>query len=377
MIKLKYNEVVRCPNPMATINPLKRGTGKTVTLQDRVDTLNNSFSWRSTVRSWRSQEKLFDVSRLPQVTKEKLGVLFIDEDIQRALDDKHCAYTIASPQLFDPALLQPVICIKTSKGRFISIDAQHTASTVAGLIDGGFMPGVTDWRQFEYPFSWIETDNLAHARRAFSRLNGKGKKQQTQYQQLRNSVFIIRIDRDRSDGDDVELEKKVSAAERHNCFPVEVKSDFARYPGTFSNIATFKTLSVKEVTGACSWHDRYFHYEQLHVSTFFIFRDLARHCQAAKLSLTPDLEHQLAALVQSLFGNLSQFQESVTEAYRKWSQQQWGYELPWDDKAYATSLVELYRLFGGSEPLPRSLLGQFTGLVDFFDQDLLDLALEG
>jgi hypothetical protein len=305
---------------------------------------------------------------------EKLGVLDIDEDIQRALDEKHCANTIANPTVFDPALLQPVVCIKTSKGKFISIDTQHTVSTIAGLIDAGLMPGHTDWKEFEYPFTYIETDNLAYARRAFGILNGKGKKKQSAYQQLRNSVFIVRIDKDKTDEDDVALEKKVSIAEKHNCFPVEADSDLAKYPGTFTNIATFKTLSDSEIEEACSWHDKYFHYESVHVSLYFIFRDLCRQFESAKIKISPKLKEELAAMVQSCFMNLSQFQESVTEAHRRWTEKRYGYQANWDDDAYACALIQLYQHFGGKEKVAPTLLDQFDGLIEFFDEDILSMA---
>ena len=372
--KLKYEDVVRKPNPMAKINPLKRGSGRTVSLQDRVDTLNKSAAWKKTVKKWQSQNKDFDLDRLPKVSMEKLGSLLIDEDIQRALDDKHCANRIADPDMFDPALLQTAQCIKNSKGEFISIDSQHTVSTVAGLIDAGLVPKNTDWREFKFPFQYIETDNLAYARRAFSILNGKGKKKQSAFQQLRNAVFIVRIDKDKSDAEDVDLEKKVSVAEKHNCFPVELDSDLAKYPGTFTNIATFKTLSNDEVGVACAWHDKYFHYESVHVSLFFIFRDLIRQFNSAKLSITPKLQEELAGMIQSCFGNLSQFQESVTEAHRRWTEKRYGYQANWDDDAYACALVQLYQHFGGKEKIAPTLLDHFDGLIEFFDEDILNMA---
>lgn len=371
---LKYQDVVRKPNPMSQINPLARGTGKTVNLQDRVDTLNKSHAWKLTLKKWVAEDKVFDLSRLPKVSMEKLGILDIDEDIQRAIDDKHCANKIADPSVFDPALLQTAQCIKTSTGKFISIDSQHTVATVAALIDAGLVPGNTDWREFKFPFQYIETDNLAFARRAFSILNGKGKKKQSAYQQLRNSVFIVRIDNDRTDDEDVELEKKVSIAEKHNCFPVEVDSALLKYPGTFSNIATFKTLTDNEVDIACAWHDKYFHYEGVHVSLYFIFRDLVRGFNSAKLLITPKLQEELAALVQNLFGNLSQYQESVTEAYRKWSVERWGYQVAWNDDAYASALLQLYKAFDGKEPVAPAIVDQFDDLIKFFDNDLLALA---
>jgi hypothetical protein len=369
----KYQDVTRKPNPMVTINPLKRGKGRTVNLQDRVDKLNNSAAWKKTIKAWKEQDKVFDLTRLPKVSMEKLGVLDIDEDIQRELDEKHCANRIANPALFDPALLQPVICIKTESGNFISIDSQHTVSTIAGLIDAGLMPGVSDWKEFEYPFTYIETSNLAYARRAFSILNGKGKKKQSQYQQLRNSIFVIRIDKDTTDDDDVDIEKMVAAAEKHSCFPVEEGSDLLKYPGTFSNISTFKALRLSEVDVACGWHDKYFHYENVHVSLFFIFRDLCRAFASAKIALTPVLQEELAALVQNLFGNLSQFQESVTEAHRRWHENQYGYRGSWNDDAYACALVQLYQKFGGKEKVAPTLLDRFDDLIKFFDADILSL----
>jgi len=370
----QYEDVVKKPNPMVKINPLKRGSGKTVNLQDRVDTLNKSAAWKKTIKAWNNQSKQFDLTRLPKVSMEELGVLDIDEDIQRALDDKHCANKIANPDLFDPALLQPVVCIKTSKGKFISIDTQHTVSTIAALIDAGLVPGVKNWKTFKYPFTYIETDNLAYARRAFGILNGKGKKKQSAYQDLRNAVFTIRIDKDKTDSDEVALERKVAIAEKHNCFPVEVDSDLSKYPGTFTNIATFKTLNEDELEVSCGWHDKYFHYENVHVSLFFIFRDLCRQFGSAKLKITPKLQEELAALVQSCFGNLSQFQESVTEAHRRWTEKRYGYQANWDDDAYACALIQLYQHFGGKEKVAPTLLDHFDGLIEFFDEDILNLA---
>ena len=369
-----YSEVIRKPNPMTTINPLKRGKGRTVNLQDRVDKLNKSAAWKKTIKAWQSEGKLFDMARFPKVSMEALGVLDIDEDIQRELDEKHCSNKIANPSLFDPALLQPVICIKTSTGHYISIDTQHTVSSVAALIDAGLVPGYTDWREFKFPFIYIETDNLAFARKAFGILNGKGKKKQSQYQQLRNSVFVVRIDKDRTDDDDVEIEEKVATAEKNNCFPVEEDSDLLKYPGTFSNIATFKSLSNEEIDTACQWHDRYFHYEGVHVSLFFIFKDLCREFLSAKIPISDTLKEELAALVQNLFGNLSQFQESVTEAHRRWHEKSYGYKGSWNDDAYACALIQLYRKFGGKERVAPTLLDRFDNLINFFDYDIMSLA---
>jgi hypothetical protein len=371
---LKYQTVARKPNPMKTINPLKQTASKTVTLQDRIDTLQKNAAWKKTIKAWTAKSRKINASRIPKVEMVALGEIEIDEDIQRQLDEKHCANKIANPDLFDEALLQTLQCIKTSKGKFKSIDGQHTASVIAALIIGGFFEGVDDWKDYKFSVQYVETDNLAFARRAFGILNGKGKKPQSAYQQLRNSVFIVRKDKDKTDTSDVEIERKVSIAEKNNCYPVEAGSNLAIHPGTFSNIATFKTLTDKQLSLACAWHNKYFHYESLHVSTFFIFRDIEKSFSAAKLPVSTKLQEELAALVQNLFGNLSQYQESVTEAHRKWTENRYGYKVPWEDDAYACALLQLYRKFSGSEKIPPSMLDRFEDIVDFFDEDILNLA---
>jgi hypothetical protein len=368
-----YQSVQRKPNPMVKINPLKHGTGKVVTLQDRIDTLNTSAAWKKSMKAWSEGGKLVDLSRLPKVAMVELGKITINEDIQRVLDDKHCANKIANIEVFDPALLQTLQCILTSDGEYISIDGQHTAATIAALISWGMVPKNANWKTFQFPVQYIETNNLAFARRAFSTLNGRGKKKQSQYQQLRNSVLIIRIDGDTSDAEDVKAEKKVSIAEKYEIFPVERDSTLAKYPGTFTNISTFDTLDAKEIKASCEWHNKYFHYEPVHVSLFFVFRDLCRGFGSAKIPLTTKLTDEIAAMVQSIFINLSQFQESVTEAYRRWSKKRYGYPIAWDDDAYACALVQLYQYFGGTEKIPLTLLDKCDDLIKFFDQDILDM----
>ena len=372
--QFKYQDVVRRPNPLVTINPLARGSGKVVDLQDRVDTLDKSSAWNKMMKRWQDTGKKVDLSRMPKVGMFKLGQLEIDEDIQRILDDRHCASKIANVEVFDPALLQTIQCILTSTTKLISIDGQHTASTIAGLIVAGMVDGVTDWREFEFPVQYIETDNLAFARRAFSILNGKGKKKQSAYQQLRNAVFIVRIDNDTSDEEDVQLERLVSIAEKNECFPIESKSNLSKYPGTFSNIATFKSCNEDEVELATSWHNKYFHYESMHVSTYFIFRDINRAFKSAKLPVTDKLQEELAGLVQTLFGDLAQYQESVTRAHRLWTTKRYGYQANWDDDAYACALLQMYKKFGGEEKVAPNIIDRFDDIIDFFDEDILSLA---
>lgn len=368
---LEYQDVVKRPNPMVNINPLARGSGKVVTLEDRLTKLKKAKVWQKQMQLWRNRDHKFDMARMPRVEMVHLGDILIDEDIQRQLDEKHCANKICNINLFDPALLQTLQCIKRNDGQFVSIDGQHTGSVIAGLIDEGFIKG--DWKIFEFPVQFIETDDLAFARRAFQTLNGKGKKKQSAYQSLRNDVFIVRIDK-QGDEEEIATENQVAIAERNECYPVEENSDLLKYPGTFTNIATFKTMTDDETEMACSWHNKYFHYIDIHTALFFIFRDLNREFDSAKMKITNDLQFELAGLIQNLFGDLKQFAESTKEAHRRWGEKRYGYPPKWDDDAYMCGLIGLYQYFKGKESVPPSILDRMDDLVDFYDEDILRLA---
>lgn len=230
-----------------------------------------------------------------------------------------------------------------------------------------------DWRDFKFPVQYIETDNLSFARRTFGILNGTGRKRQSAFMDLRTSVLIVRLDADTSDARDVDAERKVSIAEKHDCFPVENLSSLMQYPGTFANIATFKTLSDQELEIACAWHNQYFHYVPLHVSCFFMFRDMLRTYNSAKLTLSDKLKQELAGLIQGAFGDLQQFKHSVSEAFGQWHNKRYGYSGVWNDEAYAVALLQLYQHLGGTEQIPFSLIDRFDDLVKFFDLSILNM----
>lgn len=370
--ELIYQAVPRKPNPMVNINPLKRGSGKIVTLADRVIELEKTAAWKKNIKQWQEEQTLFDMNRLPKVARVPLGDLLIDEDVQRPLDEKHCA-KIAKPGPFDPALLQTLQCIKRSDGKFVSTDGQHTGAVLSALLNAG-VAGNINWKTFLFNVQYIETDDLAFARRAFSVLNGKGKKRQSAYQLLRNDVYIIRIDGNTSDEEEVIIEKKVSIAESNECFPVEEDSPLCKYPSTFTNIATFKTMTNEEIDLSTKWHNKYFHRDPIHVSLFFIFKDLCRDFNSAKLPITEKLLEELAGLIQNLFVDLSQYSSSAKEAYNRWHKNRYGYLGSWNDDAYACGLLHLYKKFKGQEKLPLTLLDRFDDLINFFDEDLLNLA---
>jgi hypothetical protein len=380
MIKFNYEEVIRKPSPMRNINPLARSSGKRVDLSDRVEKLSNNNSWQKTVRAHKNKGRIFNTNNIPKQVSVRLGDCIIDEDVQRALDEKHCANTIGGAK-FDCNYLQPIFAAKTSKGEYISIDSQHSVSTVAALIEEGLFEDCDDWRNLEYPCIYVETDDLSFARKAFGIVNGKGKKRQSKYNELRNAVFCVRIDNNTSDEADVEAERKVQIAEKYDCYPVEINSSFTKYPGTFTHISLFNLASENALETAFNWHNTYFHMDSVHASLFPIFQDITRMFGSAKMVFTDKLAKELAGLIQGLFGDLEQFGQSAMAARTRWHNERYGYEGNWNADQYAAVLFQLYVKMGGEENVPLVLLDAYfdpksnTGIVDFLADEILEMAV--
>jgi hypothetical protein len=364
---------------MRNLNPLARSSGRRVTLEDRLRKLEDSNSWQRTVRAHVKAARKFRSGLIPRIALVRLGDIIIDEDVQRALDEKHCANTIGG-DLFNERYLQPVFAALNSAGEYVSIDSQHSTTTVAGLINAGLFDDIQDWRELEYPTLYVETDDLSFARKAFGIVNGKGKKRQSKYNELRNAVFCVRIDGNTEDLDDVIAERKVSIAESYDCYPVETGSGLSKYPGTFTHISLFELATEEQLEAAFSWHNRYFHVDSVHASLFPIFRDIVRDFKSARMEFTPELALEIAGLIQGVFGDLEQFGQAAMQARTRWHTKRYGYEGNWSDDQYAVVLFQLYVKMGGTGQIPLVLLDKYydpktnTGIADFLADEILDMA---
>lgn len=377
--KFQYQDVVRRPNPMNNINPLARSSGKQATYGDRVEQLENSNLWQKSVRAHEAAGRTFDVNLIPQIAKVPLGEIIIDEDIQRGLEVKHCSNTIGGAK-FDPRYLSTLICAKSpTTGKYISIDGQQSGSTVASMVHAGLF-NTNDWKTLEYPVQYVVTDDLSFARKAFGIVNGKGKLKQSLFNELRNSIFCIRIDGNTEDPDDVQALRKVEIGEKYDCYPVEINSKLTKYPGTFTHISLFNLATEEALESAFSWHNEYFHMDGVHASVFPLFRDIIRDFKSAKIEFTDKLARELAAMIQSLFGDMTEFGQAAMAARTAWHNARYGYEGNWSDDQYAAVLFQLYVKLGGEENVPLVLLDKYfdpksnTGIPDFLASEILDLA---
>jgi hypothetical protein len=368
----KYQDVVRKPNILSTRNPLKNTVATVVNLSSRLADLNTSKEWKSLVKEYKENAIMLNPALRPKVSMVKLGKLTIDEDIQRALDVKHCAKKIAPIGTFDARLLQVVYCVKTpGKDEFCAVDGQHTASTIAGLVDAGLFTGETNWKEVEVAVLYVETTSKAFARRAFALINGKGKKKVSPWYEHRTKVMSVRIDGS-TDSDDVEAERKQQICEKYNCFPVDLDSPFVGKPGTFTHMNALN-LDEETLEMCCKFHDKYFHYDAIDGSLWFMMSDIAKAFKAAKIKITDKFLGELAGILQGYFAGLYEFHASVHKAHTLWGEHTYGYKVSWDDDSIAAVLVMLYQKLGGTQRIPQPLLDRFAQILDFVDDDIKEL----
>ena len=363
-----YEEVVRKPNVMKNRNPLKQKTSRIVALADRVAQLQTYKGWQRLIAEYQKQGIVIDPKLRPLIKMVKLKLLFIDEDIQRALDAKHCT-NIAGIENFNPMYLQVFYCVKIpGQEEYHSVDAQHTATLVAALIDAGVFTGESDWQEVEMPVLYMETNSKAFARKAFALINGKGKKKISAWYEHRTKVMSARIDNSQ-DEDDLEALAKQEICERYNCYPVDKESDFIGLPGTFTHMQAL-SLDNDILEMACKFHDTYFHYDEINGSLWFMTEDLFKAFKAAKIKITDKFLGELAGILQGYFAGLAGFHEAVHHAHREWGEHTYGYEVSWQDEAIAAVLVLLYQRLGGTQRIPKPLLDRFEKILDFVADDI-------
>lgn len=363
-----YEPVVRRPNVMKNRNPLKQTSSRVIGLVDRVAELQSHKAWQRLMAEYQRQGIVMDPKLRPLIKMIKLRLLFIDEDIQRALDSKHCT-NIASIGNFNPMYLQVFYCVKIpGKEEYHSVDAQHTATLVAAMIDAGLFRGESDWREVEMPVLYIETHSKAFARKAFALINGKGKKKISPWYEHRTKVMSARIDGSQ-DSEDLDALNKQTICENYDCYPVDKESQFVGLPGTFTHMQALN-LDPAILTMACKFHNEYFHYDEINGSLWFMIEDIYRAFGAAKIKITDKFLTELAGILQGYFAGLAQFHEAVHRAHLNWGRHTYGYEVAWEDDAIASVLLQLYQRLGGSQRIPKPMVDRFEKILDFLDDDI-------
>ena len=86
-----YEEVVRKPNKLKNLNPLKNTIATVVDLDSRVNELKSYKAWQKLIAEYKKQGVLLNPKLRPMIKMVKLGLLEIDEDKRRiSLGMKQC-----------------------------------------------------------------------------------------------------------------------------------------------------------------------------------------------------------------------------------------------------------------------------------------------
>ena len=379
-----YEDQVRKPNPIKKHYALDRTVDKVRTLSSNITKLEEARIFKKNKQLMEELGIVYDSSLLPKVIMIELGEFDkedagISEMVQRQLDTAHCG-KIIHPDTFMPALSQCIYAVKSpTTGAFRMIDGQHTATNLAAMLHNGMMSHDGPWQTLQHPCLYVETDDLSFALKAFSLINGKGKKGLSPYKKLENQVQIVRVCSNTDDAEDVLVEQKISVAQNNNCYAVEQKSDLSKKPGTFTHIAKFLTLNVEQIERATAWQDKYFHYIPVNGALWFLFADLTSGFKTAKIKLTDELLGEIAGMYQNLFSDYAEYHAEIQTAWGKFTKTKYGTKYPWNDDAIAIATVQLYKKLGGTAEVPGYMLDQFneyktgSSLIDFFPEYITDL----
>ena len=358
--KFQYVDVPRQPHPYETESyDLLDGRNRVTSVEEDLQRFMSTGYSKVALRSWESSNRKFNYHQMKKVNKFKLKALVSDEDIQRYSDDKHIANDILNADLNDARLMDiPDYAKDPNTGEMKGINGRHTVTALAWLAYNGKIPGYdhTNWQEFEINCAYVETDNLAFARAAFAVKNGKGTKKQSEYDKLRLVCRTVLVDKDTFyiDQKDINDVEKVRIGKQNNVYFVD-KDNNPGYASTVSNISQALSCTNEVWEFITTWWNTYFHYEPMHVGIIFFWRDYFSQTGGPS-NVTQSFAHDIAAMIQSLFGSSDGFASAQKAAWKNYELKTLGSQKSRNnDDAYMWYLCQLYRAAGGQESLPVSI----------------------
>jgi hypothetical protein len=306
------------------------------------------------------------------------GLIDINVDIQRLPEILHIAQNIIGP--FDPRIMQPVnvIYIKET-GRYSAWDGQQSSITLWLLMQSGVIANdvriqckVVD-DDLAVPGSQITGEAVGNF--AFRCLNGNGRKQVDAYWTHRSRVNGVRLY-----GSDLREDRQSNEIqlimEKNNMFPAPTHEAAGRkaLPGMITYISGVNqiaghdsddadfVITKEDLDWALSWHDRHFSAEK-GVDGGFILAFGRLHAESRgepatkkspgkpAVSLTKELEDQLAKMIRDLYLTPKGFHEACKERLKTWQIKQ-GMKSSWSDSCLTPFLVIDYLEWGGTAPIP-------------------------
>lgn len=344
-------------------------------------TYNSSATFRKSIQNLEKLKKKFGYKEGTDILKQTrvlLTDIIVDRTIQREIDANHVANINNN---IDPKFWMPLSCFKPGKeyldnnkdnivgeidlnsnSIYVSIDGQHTVASIRSLWLANKLEGY-DPTKGEVPYiniQYIETSNVAFAREFFELVNGKGKKQLSQYDKFALSVIHYEL-YGATDKKDEKAWQKFQLMKTVGAYPIgDIHTNLQGYPGTISHFPSVNKLSVPNFKITMDWWNKFFHREPCHYALFMIMNGLVKTAKDdAYFTVTSELLDELGAMIINKFGSLNEFQELVMISYQEYLKGLTGVDKePKIESVIVPVLLQAYNYFGGKAPITRSALVQ-------------------
>lgn len=273
--------------------------------------------------------KTFKAEFFPKVTKVEIGKLKSDEDINRELDVGHATDIFVN---YDEQCFQPVYCIKTpGKDEWTIVNGQHTASSTAAIVEGGFMTidgkkvASKNWKKFKILVIYIETHDRSKAREAFALLNGEMSKRIDVFDKWKQHYLSVRLDQSANP-----IYKHtfnlIQILKQYNCTPLPADHDDVGEPGAITHLAGVESLAptadYSKATFVFKTRDEFWNNLAVDNAELGFYGTLFDFAQAENIDMNSNDWNQflvdLHATVQGVYRNMTKLKSNATKAFKQY-----------------------------------------------------------
>lgn len=303
-------------------------------------------------------------SQMPKLEQIPILYLFTALAVQRKIDWDHLFRIVTTWDSRRPATVN-VIRLPGTNTYYIT-DGQHTVLAIAIRAMLGLFDDVdkNDWMNVKVNCQVVETADFSFAREHFLGINGEDKLPIMPFDTHKIHVFGSRLDNS-SQEKYVLAERKQSAFELYNLYPVRPESMDRFKPGAVVHTNLIKKLDVDDIKFFGENHNTYWFQEPLDSIEMLPFQELRKKLikEGADFN-APEFKEfmrDLNALVKEVAGGWAEFKNLTQQLYPKYYVKAFGDKPAGCPKdASLVLLMQLYVKAGGTyQYVPASLTTRY------------------
>lgn len=303
-------------------------------------------------------------SQMPKLEQIPILYLFTALAVQRKIDWDHLFRIVITWDSRRPATVN-VIRLPGTNTYYIT-DGQHTVLAIAIRAMLGLFDDVdkNDWMNVKVNCQVVETSDFSFAREHFLGINGEDKLPIMPFDTHKIHVFGSRLDNS-SQEKYVLAERKQSAFELYNLYPVHPESMDRFKPGAVVHTNLIKKLDVEDIKFFGENHNTYWPQEPLDSIEMLPFQELRKKLIKEGADFTaPEFKEfmrDLNALVKEVAGGWAEFKNLTQQVYPKYYLKAFGDKPAGCPKdASLVLLMQLYVKAGGTyQYVPNSLTTRY------------------